>query len=426
MKSSVAVQPAISAEPSRQHRRAPTGIGEPTSNYSKVPNELDYLYTGNKIGGLIQSQIIWFLIRETWGHESRREWAPVSIRKMGQLCGGVDHPSVLRSFKDLAKRGIIAVQKGRGCTALKLYKLTVDNWKNAPAYEPTVQLLNDEAAPEEDDEAEPDDPARPDSFGGNLILRPNRKGRVVPARIEPKDREPVDFRLRFANTCSHSMQVCASAKADLLLITIRDSEPEANKKRITGSSQAPSISQTVENTQATDYRIAISNICLNIWEKAADAKLIESVIRAAGAAPVEIFQRLADKKLSGRDAARRHSSGLLIELAKDAAKTHEAVKHLAKPEKREAPPLPPPDPLDPSKPWDKVRNQLQAICSKETYDNWFAYTRQITFDKKSIIVAVPNDGVKAFLESDDDIKQRLIEACSYTRQPEKIVWRVEP
>ncbi len=118
------------------------------------------------------------------------------------------------------------------------------------------------------------------------------------------------------------------------------------------------------------------------------------------------------------------AKGLLIAFAEQAAHEFRSVI----PEEAPPPPLaplPPPPPLDPTIAWDIVRKQLQAICSEITYSNWFARTRQISAGKASIVVTAPDEGTKEFLETDIDLKARISEACEYTQQPSKIIWRVE-
>lgn len=68
-------------------------------------------------------------------------------------------------------------------------------------------------------------------------------------------------------------------------------------------------------------------IMLEVWGKAADADLVLRIVKAAGEAPPEWFDRIARHRLQrlGRRAAAT-SPGLLVNLAEDASMAHQKAK----------------------------------------------------------------------------------------------------
>lgn len=64
---------------------------------------------------------------------------------------------------------------------------------------------------------------------------------------------------------------------------------------------------------------------LDHWGKALDKKFLDTIISKADGAPVEVFTALVEARLAG-DSARKHRTGLLVYLAHDAAKSHQAIK----------------------------------------------------------------------------------------------------
>ena len=63
---------------------------------------------------------------------------------------------------------------------------------------------------------------------------------------------------------------------------------------------------------------------LNIWGKALDETLLSQIVAAANGAPVAAFERVVMAKFKG--SRKTHTTGLLVELAKDAHRAHEAER----------------------------------------------------------------------------------------------------
>jgi len=117
------------AKPARKY-----AAGEPRTNFGKLPNDYSVLIRDKKLSGAMQRDIIWIIMRATWGAEKRPEWASLSLSAIAEDCGGVDTGSLSAELSDLADRKIIQVQDRKGC-GVKRYKLTPANWRMAKPYE---------------------------------------------------------------------------------------------------------------------------------------------------------------------------------------------------------------------------------------------------------------------------------------------------
>ncbi len=403
------------------------GVGEPIKNYGKLPTSYDILIRERKLSGAIQRDVIWIIMRATWGSEKRPEWAALSLSQIAEQCGGVDPTNLSTELLDLAERQIIEVEDRKGC-GVKRYKLTPANWRNAKPYEKKDDPRTEAAAAVK-------------ANADTLIVRPGSKGTCRPARLMPAGSEPVDFQIAYSNVGSVPVQVSSFVEADIVRITFGDHKAKREQKanpaivdrREEGKAKtAVGIDLTRQIAFENGSRILLESYFTQPFTpktNPADQKLFAQILEAAGPdLHPDFFDSYCRAEI---DAMRRKRkpiySGILVPLASQAARKWPLVQAdiaAAAPPPQPAP-LPPPAPLDLSLPWDRIRQQLQAICSEITYLNWFARTRQISAGKAAIVVAVPDEGTKMLLEDDEPIKQRISEACAYTQQPSKIIWKVE-
>lgn len=404
----------------------PDGI----KGFTKTPYEYDHLVTGNKLSGLLQASLVYWIGRHTWGNEKRPEWARLSLTALAKLCGGVERKSVAIALADLIKRGIVAAADRQGCgaTTAKMYKLTPEKWKTAKPYTPPTPAEESEAA---DDAAAEDDEEIAASGAHEAperIAQPGRASRPQPVAMQLKGAaEPVKIRVVYHSDFDQPLLFRTRPGLNGLL-DVRVSRPEGEDRAKRCSSprlqsfanHSPSADA---NKQLADYRPVISAIVLQIWQKAADDQLIAAVVAAAGPAPVALFQHHVHLKFKSRaDAARFHSPALLPLLAADALKTHLAMN--------QRPPADPPElaqpaeePLNPTRRWDRIRAAIKTRVSATVYANWFAHTRQIEEGKNTTTVGVFSPEQAGFMDA--EFSALIGQVCSEQKEPGKIIWRAE-
>jgi hypothetical protein len=84
------------------------------------------------------------------------------------------------------------------------------------------------------------------------------------------------------------------------------------------------------------------------------------------------------------------------------------------------------EPLDPKKPWDRIRARLKADITPESYENWFAHTRQQGTPASAadpIYVVVPDEPAREFLTEEYSAVIRRTAHMLQIQNP--IVWRVD-
>lgn len=344
----------------REYARVPvkTKADDP-NRYTKTPHEYgDILVSGGKLGGPLQRDLLYWIERHTWGNPKRPEFAKLSLTQLSRLCQTwdadkdrlrpVERKSVAVALADLEKRGIIEARDRKGCgqTTAKMYKLTPERWKKAPVYIPPtiaeIETAEAEAETTEEDELEPAteptteqtvDPGKV-SRPAAMSIRPARNAEPVTIRVvySPSGFEhPVTFRTRAGS--NGRLVISASPHR-------HSSNPPLNCSRTQPqffASVSPSDSTvSVESIQVSSYTAWVTEFVLSFWGKAADQGLIESIISAAAGAPIAVFDRIARQKLT-RDLAhgrRKYVPGILINLAQDAARSHQAAEQAAATQER--------------------------------------------------------------------------------------------
>lgn len=303
---------------------------EDPAAYSKTPHEYgDVLIRPDekgrtKLGGALQRDLVYWIERHTWGKNvgasgskvERPEFAKLSLSQLAKLCGS-DRRSVARSLADLADRGIIEARDRQGCgpTVAKMYKLTPAKWKKARYYEPP-KLAEEDAA--EEDAAAKESAEIEASAELEATVNPGRVSKpqavdVSPTKGAPAVRirivyRPVDFPfpVAFSSRPGRNGRLQVSCRATTLH---RFATP------------SPSVADaTVDIERFNAYSESIRSIVLDIWGKEADERLIESIFSVSATAPVWLFESLIEQKFPKRRNPKHHTTGLLIELAKEAAR----------------------------------------------------------------------------------------------------------
>jgi hypothetical protein len=298
--------------------------------YSKTPHAYgDILITPDKkgrtkLGGALQRDIVYWIERHTWGNAKRPEYAKLSLSTLAKLCG-TDRRTVARAIADMQQatdanpkgRGIIEARDRKGCgaTAPKMYKLTPAKWKDAPYYEPKAMELED--VPDEEDDAEDTPELVEPAAEAEATVEPGKVSRPHPVAVSASKGAPaVTIRVVYR---SLDLPFPVAFKAHpgrngRVQITCRATAPQFF------ANHSPSNSAvSVESERVNEFSTFITAFVLEIWGKAADDKLIESIISASGNAPVWLYESLVRDRIKARD-KRKHTTGLLIDLAADAAR----------------------------------------------------------------------------------------------------------
>lgn len=451
MASPVRAHPAA-ASPKRTSRprvqEIKTGVDH-TRGYTKQPHEYEHLITGNKLSGLLQSNLIYWIGRNTLGKESRPEWARLSITELARMCAGVERKSVSIALADLLKRGIIAAPVREGCAANtpKMYKLCPENWRKAPAYAPEVDadLLalarSVEAGWAKDGEEEEADAAQQ-----TRMVDPGKSSKPQPIALTVKGSEPFMVRLVYHSEFDEPMAFRARAGRNGRL-QVTACRPAANvvwgaangEKADEGKAKPCSRGQLHgkdafdENAELTGYRDYLRPLILDLWNSAKGEDFIRRVFEAAQGAPVADLQSQVDVRFARQQGietfarnARKHRPGLLISLAGDAARAFRLREEIekARPDKMATTqPAKPPEALNPSRRWDRIRAHLQTQLSQVSYDNWFAFTRQLEETEHTTTIGVQDETTAEYLKTEYG---RAIEmAAAYLGEPVRFIWRVE-
>jgi hypothetical protein len=296
---------------------------EDPNRYTKHPHEYgDYLIAGNKLGGALQRDLIYWIERYTWGNPKRPEFAKLSFTLLARLCGGVERKNVALQLADIERRKLIESRDRTGCgkTTAKMYRLLPQNWKTAPAYTAPTPEQEEEAIAAivaEDDDlreqavSEPQEP-RQTIVEARKVSRPQ-----TISHIPSKGAEAIKLSVTYRSFCPFPMEFSCRTKANGNLEFSAAVHGDLNLGR-----QRPKLkSDVVENTRFSDFESAIQKLTIRTWGKEADPDLISQIFAAAGTATAQTFTDIAESKLNRPDARRRHSSGLLIHLAAEAART---------------------------------------------------------------------------------------------------------
>lgn len=316
------------------HRIPRRPKAEDPERFVKTPHEYgDILITGQKLGGALQRDLIYWIERHTWGANvgtkgdvKRPEYAKLSLGALARLCGGAERKNVAVALADLETRGIIASRDRKGCgaTTAKMYKLTPEKWEKAKPYAPPTakEIAAAESAAEEspDDEIPPSDP----QTGLQSVVEPGKVSKPQPLPVKvSKDGPAVLLRVSYRSSCPYPLTFSARAGANgRIQVTAAHHDHHANCSR----TQPQFAKTSVETKRFSEFDSASNRLTLRTWTKEADRKLVEQIVKAAGNASAELFEDIASKKLSQPGAGKKHTSGLLIALAQEASRSHERIE----------------------------------------------------------------------------------------------------
>jgi hypothetical protein len=443
---SAAVRTGPAAAPPKRALRAEpirTGHKDSIRAYTRYTYDYDFLATQKDgkpmLSGLLQSNLIYWISRKTVGDEKRPEWGKISISQFAEFCGS-DRKSIALALADLIDRQIIEVPKREGCAknAAKMYKLCPQNWRRARPYSPEVDadLLalakavekGWEADAAEDDDEQPETETR--------VVDPGKRSRPHPIAMPVKGAEPFMVRVVYHSEFDEPMAFRARAGRNGRL-QVTACRPAA---RTAGDEEAKPCRAAAlhgaegfeANTELTRYRTYLNALMLKLWETAKGEDFIRAVFKAADGAPLEALQNqvaLKFKDAQGdatfRKEARKHQPGLLIGLAEDAARAFKLRLQTDKTRTAQMPPIgarKPPEPLNPARRWDRIRQQLQKRLTPESYENWFARTWQMDERGDLMIVGV-DGGEETVLLLTEEYGPLIAEICAAVKEPLTIQWR---
>ena len=309
--------------------------------YSKTPHEYgDILITPDKkgrtkLGGALQRDLVYWIERHTWGKNIgtplkivRPEFAKLSTGQLAKMCGS-DRRTVARAIADLQRRGIIEVRDRAGCgpTAVKMYKLTPERWKTAPYYVP-VGLDEADDVPDEET-ADEEMPAAEPTAAPDAVVEPGKRSKPQPVLVSMAKGTPdiaicviyrsvdLPFPVRFETNPGPKGRVHVTCRA------VTPNLPPVPPQFF--AVHSPSNSDlSVVNTEVNPYIPYLRSLVLEKWSKAADEVLIKSVTSAAGDTPISVFDAIILQKF--KNGVGKHTSGLLISLAREAKATYKAIK----------------------------------------------------------------------------------------------------
>jgi hypothetical protein len=404
---------------------------------------VDELLTKQKLSpGGLQLSLLLIIQRHTWGAIGRPAWAKLSITKLAQMCSsgrgaseGYTPRAVATALNDMMSRGIIAGKNAKGqplrgalsaeerettakSTAAAMYQSTPAGWRSAPKYvAPEIEehdaLEAEEAEETTVEHVEPGDP---------IIVMPGARSKPMPMRIAIRGREPVDVRWRAVNSGTSALTCLVRPDAaGLLTFTVSEKgEAKANdySSRLRKFAATAGIDEPGPGTPRREelYRKYMQELMLRVWKKPADADFIVRVISESKGAPVDCFERIVESRIAA--AVKRKASftnnglqsGILIELAKDAAKVYtshvkmeretlareEEERATARDREREAEYWS----GDDDSAWSLVRKALKSQISDAAYVNWFSRTRYAGWRGKVMLVAVPDEATAAYLDDE--------------------------
>lgn len=448
------------AMPKRAPAKISTGI-EPVAGWWKFPGAYDHLATSRKgpdgkmhpmLSGLLQSNLIYWIGRKTYGSKERFEWARISITDLADICGDRQPTSIAMALADLIDRQLIEAPSREGCAknAPKMYKLAPQNWAKARPYMPDTDadLLRlakqveagwSAKADEEDDieqarrtrvEVAPGKRSKPTAL--EMPVKDGESFRIRVVYHSDGFDEPVAFRARPGK--NGRMDIWSSPCRPAGNVVWGDVTPGDHGKEQSAYTGPPVYGKQtfVQNTDLSGFRNYLNPLILELWDTAKDEAFIRQVFDAAEGAPLDTFKTHVEVKFSAAQGnaafhrnARKHQPGLLIALACDAGRAWKLRQKIDKARSAEmsaSEPQKPPEPLDLSRRWDRIRRALQQCLTTESYANWFSSTRQLHEDGNSTTVMVDGDQqTRNFLI--DEYEVLVADVCAKLNEPGLIVWK---
>lgn len=307
-------------------------VSQDPAEYTKNPHQYGEILIKpdkkgrTKLGGALQRDLYYWIARKTWGANvgsknsvKRPEYAKLSLGELVKLCS-CDRRTVARALRDLEQRGILESRDRKGCgpTVAKMYKLTPEKWKDAPYYVPPTAA---EIAADEDTEQGEEEQNTPDTpvASAEQTVQPGKVSKPQAISLNVAKGVPdVTIRLVYrVSECPVPLTFSArTGRNGRMQISCRGTAPQ--RFAISSPSVKPA---TVEDERVKSYSEFVSEFVLQKWGKAADEKLISAIISASGDAPIETFKRAIQNRIQSIK-----KTGILINLAADAARADVEVK----------------------------------------------------------------------------------------------------
>jgi hypothetical protein len=330
--------------PTGNHKADPVG-------FTKHPHAYGHLLKGGKLGSQLQRDLIYWIEFYTYGQEDRPEWAKKSLADFGKLCQSwdqekgkltpADRKNVRIALADLETRQIIESRDRKGCgpTTAKMYRVTPENWYKAPPYVPPTPKQIADAEAEAAEETAADSPAadspevisdapapeEPETRPETTTVSSGRISRPQPVNIRPtKDAEPIVIRLVY-NPTGFDFPVSFRARPGQngrIHVSAHPHQTGEIKANDCGSGHPQLKKSFVENKRFNDIDVCANAISVETWGIPLSDARVKLIAAAMPTAPVELFDRIARRKLSARNAASKHVPGLLIHLAEEAETGH--------------------------------------------------------------------------------------------------------
>lgn len=302
-----------------KYRRVPrTTTASDPDKYTKHPHEYAELIRPDKdgrkkLGGELQRDLLYWVEFEHIGRNAsseegrveRHEWAKLSLSHLAELTGA-DRKDVSRALKDMAQRGIIQIRgrEGLGDNIEKMYRITPDKWKTAPAYIPPKPRCRPRVETAAEESTEP----------AEATVEPGQTSKPQRVEISPtRGAEPVMLRIVFEPVeCQYPVSISYHPGANgFLKVRCRVITP--HRSAVCSPTETPLTSQ---NKQVADYSDFLTQFVLKFWGKSLDKSLLDQIVTAANGAPIANFENVVMSRFKKRGG--NHSTGLLIELAGDA------------------------------------------------------------------------------------------------------------
>lgn len=321
--------------------------------YTKTPHAYgDILIKGNKLGGPLHRDILYWVERHTWGTNvskrageiSRPEYAKLSILQLAKLCGDVQPTSVAIALTYLIKHKIIEVRDRTGCdkSVAKMYKLTPEHWKDAPSY------LRNTAAVDDGEEDEQD--GAPEDETQGYTVAPGAASRPHAVSVQPKDGPAITVRVSYSPVREFPFPVrfhARSGKNGRLHISATPQFPGEEKAKShtpTPVCQFAISSPSVEdNKRFNEFDVCVNSITRDFWNQASEDDFVRQVVEHSAGAPVELFDSISRLRLKRKK--KDDVPGLLRQLAAEAGRKHAKNVAILAQEALQNAPASPPRPL---------------------------------------------------------------------------------
>jgi hypothetical protein len=314
----------------------------PLDNWCAVPYNFWLLLGEGKLSGGAQMAVLGYLEARQWGTkregEDNPEWVQVTgsdlARELKLNQGGCEE-----GLRDAVARGLVEAKDKLGNVspaALKgqerWYRLCPANWTRAPKYVaplPRVKPDEPEAAKAEAPAEQPPstDRVTPESLAATAVVQPGARQAVQMNFIFRALEAPVPIRVRYHNECSDLPLEFSSwpgAVEGEVNVTVRRAG-HAHHGEEKAKHRPTAVGRFVPaETPRSEYHKYLSELMLRVWSKPLDEPFLRQIAANAKNAPISTFSTLVEDRLKRE--RKGFASGLLLDLARDAGKVHNALE----------------------------------------------------------------------------------------------------